>query len=100
MSSADKFSPDLMTEEANEYPRIPGAGEYGNRAYIGPVLFTKVQAAEMLNLAATSVDWLLRKGAVPHRKIAGKIRFTRSDLQALIEASAVTQCCAAEQKGA
>ncbi len=69
-------------------------------AHTEPLLFTKAQAAEMLNLAETSIEWLLRKGAAPHRKIAGKIRFTREDLQALIGASAVTQCCAAEQKGA
>ena len=65
-----------------------------------PMLFTKYQAAEMLNISESSINWLLRKGSLPRRKIAGKIRFTRSDLQALIEASAVTQCCAAEQKGA
>ena len=68
--------------------------------HVEPLLLTKAQAAEMLNLAESSIEWLLRKGAVPHRKIAGKIRFTRSDLQALIEGSAVTLCCAAEQKGA
>ena len=65
-----------------------------------PMLFTKCQAAEMLNVSESSVNWLLRKGGLPRRKIAGKIRSTRSDLQALFEASAVTQCCAAEQKGA
>ena len=64
------------------------------------MLFTKAQAAQMLNMSSSSIAWLLRKGTLPHRKIAGKIRFTRSDLEALIEASAVTQRCATEQKGA
>ena len=70
------------------------------RPWREPILFTKCQAAEVLNVSESSINWLLRKGSLPRRKIAGKIRFTRSDLQALIEASAVTQCCAAEQKGA
>ena len=48
----------------------------------------------MLDLTENSIEWLMRKRAIPHRKIAGKIRFTRADLAALIEASAVTQCCA------
>ena len=67
---------------------------------VSPLLFTKAQAAAMLSLAESSIDWMLRKGQLPHRKVAGKIRFTRSDLEALIEASAVTQCCATERKGA
>ena len=62
--------------------------------------YTKAEAARMLSLEETSIDWLLRKGNLPHRKIAGKIRFTEGDLQALIDASAVTQCCATKQKGA
>lgn len=53
--------------------------------------YTKGEAAQMLSLEETSINWLLRKGALPHRKIAGKIRFTRADLQALIEGSAVTR---------
>ena len=64
------------------------------------LLFTKSQAARMLNLAESSIEWLLRKGTIPHHKIAGKIRFTRSDLQVLIDRSAVTQSCAAIQEGA
>ena len=63
-------------------------------AAIVPLVFTKGQAADMLNLTEGSIEWLLRKRAIPHHKIAGKIRFTRADLEALIEASAVTQCCA------
>ena len=80
-----------MTEPTNITTSAPN---------IEPLLFTKPQAAEMLSLSESSIEWLIRKGAVPHRKVAGKIRFTRSDLQALIDASAVTQCYAAEQKGA
>ena len=63
-----------------------------------PLVFTKGQAAKMLNLSESSIEWLLRKHAIPHRKIAGKIRFTRSDLEVLIEASAVTQCCATDKE--
>ena len=63
-----------------------------------PLPFTKTQAAQMLSLRRPSINWLLRKGTIPHRKITRKIRFTRSDLEALIEASAVTQCCAANQE--
>ena len=80
-----------MAEPMNNTESVP---------HIEPLLFTKAQAAEMLSLSESSIEWLIRKGAVPHRTIAGKIRFTRSDLEGLIEASAVTQCCAAEQKGA
>ncbi|MBN2594860.1 MAG: helix-turn-helix domain-containing protein [Sedimentisphaerales bacterium] len=67
---------------------------------IEPLLYTKAQAAEMLGLKESSIEWLLRKKAIPHRKVSGKIRFTKSDLQALIDASAVTQCRVAIQKGA
>ena len=58
--------------------------------------YTKIEAAEMLGLEPASIDWLIRKGTLPRRKIAGKIRFTLEDLQGLIDASAVTQCCATE----
>ena len=67
---------------------------------IKPLLYTKAQAAEILGLKESSIKWLLRKKAIPHRKVSGKIRFTKSDLQALIDASAVTQCRVAIQKGA
>ena len=63
-------------------------------ASIEPLVYTKAEAAKMLSLPESSIDWMLRKQAIPHRKIAGKIRFTRSDIETLIEASAVTQCCA------
>ena len=61
--------------------------------------YTKRQAASMLNITESGIDWLIRSGKLPHRKIARKIRFTKSDLQGLIDACAVTQCCAAEKKG-
>jgi len=63
------------------------------------ILFTKAEAAEILRVPEGSIAWLLRKGALPRRKIAGKIRFTLDDLQALIGAS-VVPCCATQQKGA
>ena len=93
--------PKLMTEEEIvERLQSPEVGGCESQACSEPLLLTKTQAAKKLGLAASSIDWLLRKKAIPHRKIGRIIRFTRSDLQALIEASAVTQCCAAEQKGA
>ena len=58
--------------------------------------YSKKEAAEMLGLKQSSIEWLLRKGNLPHRKISNKIRFTMSDLQSLIETCAVTQCCATE----
>ena len=51
--------------------------------------FDKVEAAQILNIPASSIDWLLRKGEIPRRKIAGKIRFTIEDLQTLVEKSKV-----------
>jgi len=53
-----------------------------------PILtYTKQQAAQILNVPESSINWQLRKGKLPHRKISGKIRFTLSDLNDLVEAS-------------
>lgn len=60
--------------------------------------FDKTEAARLLSLKESSIDWLLRTGALPHRKIAGKIRFTESDIRALIDTSAVSGCCAGDGK--
>jgi len=51
--------------------------------------YTKEEAAEMLNIPASSMNWLLRKGALPRRKIAGRIRFTLDDLNQYVEKSKV-----------
>jgi len=51
--------------------------------------YTKEEAAKILNVPKVSIDWLLRKGTLPKRKIAGKIRFTLEDLKALVKASKV-----------
>ena len=51
--------------------------------------YTKEEAAEILGLRKSSIDWLLRKKNLPRRKIAGKIRFTLDDLQVLVEASKI-----------
>ncbi len=61
--------------------------------------FSKKEAAEMLGMKISSIEWLLRKKRIPYRKIAGKIRFTEEDLSVLIESSAVTSCCATDTKG-
>jgi len=68
-------------------------------AELPKILFTKAEAAEILRVPEGSIAWLLRKGALPRRKIAGKIRFTLGDLEALI-ATSVVPCCATQQKGA
>ena len=51
--------------------------------------YTKEEAARILNIPAGSIDWLLRKGTLPRRKIAGKVRFTLDDLKAFVEVSKV-----------
>ena len=56
--------------------------------------YSKTEAADMLGIKPSSIEWLLRKKQIPYHKIAGKIRFTNDDLFALIESSAVTSCCA------
>jgi hypothetical protein len=65
--------------------------------------FTKAEAAQMLGIEETSIDWLLRKGILPHRKVAGKIRFMEIDLRTYLDRvkvdGAVTPCCAADTKG-
>ena len=62
--------------------------------------YTKPEAAQMMGFEETSIDWLLRKGVLPHRKIAGKIRFTIDDLKSLINQCAVNPSAAQKQKGA
>ena len=61
------------------------------RAELPKLVYTKEEAATILGLEPASIDWLLRKGDLPRRKIAGKIRFTLDDLQVLIERSKVGQ---------
>ena len=57
------------------------------------LLYDKEEAAQILNLPKTCIDWLLRKGILPGHKIAGKIRFTLDDLQVFVEASQVDKSC-------
>lgn len=49
--------------------------------------YTKDEAAQILNIPVGSIDWQLRRGKIPHRKISGKIRFTLDDLKAFVDAS-------------
>jgi len=58
------------------------------------LLYSKEEAAEILSLPESSVEWLLRTGKLPRHKVAGKIRFTLEDLQVLITASAVDSSAA------
>jgi hypothetical protein len=69
----------------------------------GKLVYTKVEAAGMLSVNVSSINWLLRKGVLPHRKIAGKIRFAETDLRTYLDRvkvdAAVIPCCAADEKG-
>ena len=49
--------------------------------------YTKAEAARILNIPESSMSWLLRKGTLPRRKIAGRVRFTLDDLRAFVEDS-------------
>ena len=51
--------------------------------------YTKEEAAQILGVPVGSINWQLRRGKLPHRKISGRIRFTVDDLRALVEASKV-----------
>ena len=53
---------------------------------LSQLLYNKEQAAKILGLPkVSSINWLVRKGTLPHRKVAGKIRFTHSDLLDFVE---------------
>lgn len=51
------------------------------------LLYTKEEAAQILNIRASSIDWLLRKDTLPRHKVAGRVRFTLEDLQQFVERS-------------
>jgi excisionase family DNA binding protein len=51
--------------------------------------YDKEEAAEILGVSVSTVDWLLRKRKLPRRKIGRQIRFTLEDLHAWVEASKV-----------
>ncbi|MFH1613837.1 MAG: helix-turn-helix domain-containing protein [Planctomycetota bacterium] len=51
--------------------------------------YTKEEAAKILNVPESSINWQLRKGKLPYRKISGRVRFTLSDLKILVESSKV-----------
>ena len=53
------------------------------------LLYDKAEAAEILGLEESSIEWLLRNRQITKHKIAGKIRFTLEDLKATVSASAV-----------
>jgi hypothetical protein len=97
-----------MVRESSKYqpPPAPPADIATNDAMqttLGKLVYTKAEAARMLGVKENSIDWLLRKGILPHRKVAGKIRFAEIDLLTYLERvkvdGAVTPCCAADRKG-
>ena len=51
--------------------------------------YTKTEAAEVLNVPLSGIEWLLRKKSIRHRKITGKVRFTVADLAEVVEKSLV-----------
>ena len=53
--------------------------------------YTKEEAARILGVGVSTIDWLLRKNALPRRKIGRRILFTLGDLQALVDASKVEE---------
>ena len=44
---------------------------------LSKLLYSKDEAAEMLSVSRWTIEWLLRKGKLPRRKIAGKIQAVR-----------------------
>ena len=62
-------------------------------ARLEPLTYTKEQAAQILNVELGSINYLVRKGTLPCRKIAGKIRFTMDDLKTFVESSKVAVNC-------
>ena len=61
------------------------------------LLYDKGEAAALLGVKVSAVNWLVRTGKLPYRKIARKIRFTLSDLDVLI-AHASCGCAALAEK--
>ena len=57
------------------------------------LLYDKAEAAQILNIPESSVGWLLRKGQLPRRKVAGKVRFTLEDLKKYVDGCLVEENC-------
>ncbi len=51
--------------------------------------YSKEEAAEILGVTVSTIDWLLRKRSLPRHKIGREIKFTLEDLRALVDASKV-----------
>ena len=77
----------MDNRKKHNFPQIDISGKLSRLTY------TKEEAAEILSVPKSSIDWLLRKGQLPRHKIAGKIRFTWEDLQAFVEAPKVDKGC-------
>jgi hypothetical protein len=70
---------------------IPNQSSSLGKSPFPKLLYTKEDAAKLLNISVSSINWQLRKGpeVFPHHKIAGKIRFTQEDLQRIVKNSKV-----------
>jgi len=66
---------------------------YSNESEMAPascrLCFDKTEAAALLSLNVGSIDWLVRTRKLSYRKIAGKVRFTLSDLEKYVESCLV-----------
>jgi len=52
-------------------------------------LLNRLQAAEILGVSVATVDRLIKKGILPHRRIGGNIRFTAGDLEMFVDAAKI-----------
>ena len=48
-------------------------------------LYTREEAAKFLRVSVSTVDRLIRSGALKARKVGRQVRMTRSDLENLLE---------------
>lgn len=61
-----------------------------NASEPAPVLFTFAQAAQMTNLPETWLRKRVTERAIAHRRVGKHVRFSRADIDALINDSAVS----------
>ena len=84
-------------------PTVAGLPEPASTVVELPKLaHTKRDAASILSVKPSAIDWLLRKGELGHRMIARKVRITPEDLREYLELAKVPATvagAAATQKG-
>lgn len=61
-----------------------------SEASIAKVLFTFGEAAEMTGLRESWLRKAVASQAIAHRKVGKHVRFSRADIDALVDGSAVT----------